>query len=124
MVNPSDLLERAEYMLRYASEAMELTRTRSVQELDTDRTFELALAHLIQHVGTLTGSEAERPETGYYVLDRGAEAIHDLRNVIVHQFDPMDRLALWQTATQTIPAIIPDLQTLIADLQQKAHQVP
>ena len=65
---PNDLLDRAEYMLRYASEAVELTQTRSVQDLETDRTLELALAHLIQHVGELAGSDSERPEPATELL--------------------------------------------------------
>ena len=111
-------LDRAEYMLRYASEAVELARTRQVEDLENDRTFELALAHLIQHVGTLAGSGSERPTTGYTALDREADRLHTLRNQIAHEFDPMNRVALWQAATETFPAIIPDLHNLIADLQQ------
>ena len=124
MVIPNDLLDRAEYMLRYASEAVELARARQVQDLENDRTFELALAHLIQHVGTLAGSEDERPQTGYPMLDREADRLHRLRNQIAHEFDPMDRVALWQAATQALPAIIPDLQALIEVLQQSPRQTP
>ena len=112
---PNSLLDRAEYMLRYAVEAVELAQTRQVQDLDTDRTFELALAHLIQHVGTLAGSEDERPQTGYRTLDIESDRLHRLRNQIAHEFDPMDRVALWQAATQALPAIIPDLQALITN---------
>ena len=124
MVNANDLLERAEYMLRYAREAVELAQPRQVEDLENDRTFELALAHLIQHVGTLAGSEGERPPTGYRTLDFEAATIHNLRNLIVHEFDPMDRAALWQAATWTLPAIIPDLQALVTDLQQSTRQTP
>ena len=121
MAIPNDLLDRAEYMLHYASEAVELARTRQVHDLENDRTFELALAHLIQHVGTLAGSEDERPQTGFGTLDDTAPGLHRLRNQIVHEFDPMNRTALWQVATQTLPAIIPDLQAMVAGLptQQK-----
>ena len=124
MAIPNDLLDRAEYMLRYASEAVELTQTRQTQDLDTDRTFELALAHLIQHVGELAGSDNERPQTGYQALDREAPRLSRLRNQIAHEFDPMDRTALWQAATETFPAIIPDLQALIAEVQQSTRQTP
>ena len=124
MAIPNDLLDRVEFMLRYASEAVELTRTRQVQDLENDRTFELALAHLIQHAGTLAGSQEERPQTGYPTLDREADRLHDVRNRIVHEFDPMDRVALWQAATQALPAIIPDLQALITNLQQNFRQTP
>ena len=118
MAIPNDLLDRAEYMLRYASEAVELARAKQIQDLENDRTFELALAHLIQHVGTLAGSEDERPKTGYEALDSTVPGLHRLRNQIVHEFDPMNRTALWQAATQTLPAIIPDLQAMVAGLLQ------
>ena len=114
---PSDLLDRAEYMLRYATEAVELARSRQFRDLETDRTFELALTHLIQNVGELAGSEGERPQTGYPALDLEASRLHRLRNQIAHEFDPIDRVALWQAATQTLPAIIPDLRALITDLR-------
>ena len=117
MADFSNPLDRAEYMLRYASEAVELVRDRQAEELESDRTFELALALLIQHVGTLAGSGSERPTTGYTALDREANRMHDLRNQIAHEFDPMNRVALWQAATETFPAIIPDLQTLVAALR-------
>ena len=114
----NDLLDRAEYMLRYATEAVELARTKQAEDLENDRPFELALAHLIQHVGTLAGSDNERPQTGYRTFDHEISRLHNLRNQIVHEFDPMDRTALWQAATQTLPAIVPDLQAIIARLQQ------
>ena len=114
----SNPLTRVEYMLRYAREAVELARTRQAEDLENDRTFELALAHLIQHVGTLAGSGSERPITGYPTLDREADRLHILRNQIAHEFDPMPRTVLWHTATQTLPAIIPDLRSLLAGLQQ------
>lgn len=117
MADFSNPLVRAEYMLRYAREAVELSRTRNIQDLTDDRTFELALAHLIQHVGELAGSDSERPRTGYRTLDGEAGRLHRLRNQIAHELDPMDRQDLWHTATQTLPAIIPDLNSLIADLQ-------
>ena len=118
MADFSNPLDRAEYMLRYASEAVELARDRQAEDLESDRTFELALAHLIQHVGTLAGSEGERPQTRFPALDQAATTLHTLRNDIVHEFDPLNRLALWQAATETFPAIIPDLHHMIADLQQ------
>lgn len=124
MAVPNDLLDRVEYMLRYASEAVELARNRQIQDLEYDRTFEPALAHLIQHVGTLAGSEDERPETGHETLDREAARLHSLRNRIVHEFDPMGRTALWQAATQTLPAIIPQLEAMVTALQQAIQQTP
>ena len=124
MAIPNDLLDRAEFMLRYASEAVELARTRQGHDLENDRTFELALAHLIQHVGTLAGSEDERPQSGYRTLDLEATRLHSLRNQIVHELDPMDRTALWQAATQTLPSIIPDLQAMVVGLQRTTQQTP
>ena len=94
------------------------------RDLENDRTFELALAHLIQHVGTLAGAEHERPQTGYQTLDREAGRLHFLRNQIVHEFDPMDRTSLWQAATQALPGIIPDLEAMISGLQQSNRQTP
>ena len=114
----NDLLDRAEYILRYATEAVELTQSKQIQDLENDRHFELALAHLIQNVGTLAGADNERPQTGYPTFDREASRLHNLRNQIVHEFDPMNRIALWQAATQTLPAIIPDIEAIIVGLQQ------
>ena len=116
MAIPVDLLDRAELMLRYATEAVELAEPRTPPDLANDRTFELALALLIQHVGTLAGSDQQRPSTGHPNLDQEAGRLHSLRNEIAHDFDPMDRTALWQAATQALPAIIPDLEALIAQL--------
>ena len=124
MPRPSQPQDRPRLMLLYAEEAVTLTQGRLQNDLDTDRAFELALAHLIQHVGTAAGSESERPQTSYLTLDREATRLHELRNQIVHEFDPMDRVALWQAATQALPAIIPDLQALVSGLQQNTQQPP
>ena len=103
-------------MLRYAHEAVAMTQNRERQDLDTDRLFELAPAHLVQNVGTAAETTNRNKPTWNGRLTRARSELYRFRNRPAHDFDPINRDALWHTATQTIPEIIPELQTIVAGL--------
>lgn len=100
-------------MLRYAEEAVTLTQNRSRADLDNDRSFELALAHLVQNVGTAAETTRRNRQFWNGRLERERKLLYLLRNRIAHDTDPMERNELWHTATVTFPAIIPPLQDIV-----------
>ena len=98
------LIEPEDYprvMLQYAREAIALAQGRRRTDLDGDRMFELALAHLVQNVGT--GAETTRRNRQFWQsrLERERESLLDFRNRIAHDSDPIDRNRLWHTVTVT-----------------------
>ena len=103
-------------MLQYAQEATTLAQGRQRSDLDTDRMFELSLAHLIQNVGTAAESRHWNRHVWNRRLGSQRDALYKMRNRIVHETDPMNRDELWQTATETLPAIMPQLEEIVAGL--------
>ena len=109
LIRPQDYPQT---MLRYAAEAVALTQNRSRSDLDNDRIFELALAHLVQNVGTAAETTRRNRQLWSGRLDTERELLYQLRNRIAHDTDPMERNELWHTATVIFPAIIPALQAV------------
>ncbi len=101
-------------MLRYAREAMALAHSREQADLDNDRIFELALAHLVQNVGTAAETTRRNRQFWNGRLERERESLLNFRNRIAHDSDPMDRNGLWHAVTVSFPTIIPTLETIIA----------
>lgn len=89
LVRPQDYPQT---MLRYAEEAITLTRNRSRVDLDDDRIFELALAHLVQNVGTAAETTQRNRRFWNGRLENERDMLYALRNRIAHESDPMDRL--------------------------------
>ena len=110
LISPPDYPQT---MLRYAEEAVTLTRNRSRDDLDNDRIFELALAHLVQNVGTAAETTRRNRQLWNGQLAREREMLYALRNRIAYDTDPMERSELWHMATVTFPAIIPPLQAIV-----------
>ena len=111
LIDPEDY---ARTVLRYACEAVSLAQNRERADLDNDRIFELAAAHLVQNVGT--AAETTRRNRPFWNgrLQQERDSLLDFRNRIAHDTDPIDRNRLWHTLTVTLPAVIPTLETIVA----------
>ena len=101
-------------MLRYAREAVALAQNREQTDLDNDRIFELALAHLVQNVGTAAETTRRNRQFWNGRLEHERASLLSFRNRIAHDSDPMDRNGLWHAVTVSFPAIIPALETIVA----------
>ncbi len=111
LIDPEDY---PRVMLRYAREAIALAQGRQRTDLDDDRMFELALAHLVQNVGTAAETTRRNRHLWQGRLERERASLLDFRNRIAHDSDPIDRNRLWHIVTATLPAIIPTLETIVA----------
>ncbi len=115
LIDPEDY---ARTMLRYAQEAAGLAQNRERADLDNDRIFELALAHLVQNAGTAAETTRRNRQFWNGRLQHERDVLSDFRNRIAHDTDPMDRNRLWHTATVILPGIVPTLETIVARLSK------
>ena len=101
-------------MLRYAREAVALAHNREQADLENDRIFELALAHLVQNVGTASETTRRNRQFWNGRQERERASLLHFRNRIAHDSDPIDKSGLWHAVTVTFPTIIPILETIVA----------
>jgi uncharacterized protein with HEPN domain len=90
------------HMLDHAREVVARVRGRTRENLDTDRTFQLALTRLIEILGEaanrVTPAEIPWPK------------IVSARNRIIHGYDAVDYDVVWDIATREVPALIAALE--------------
>ena len=110
MVNDRDLT-RLLHMLDYSREAMTLVEGRSREELDQDRTLNLALVRLIEIVGEAANRvsdviQATYPEIPWF-------QIVSLRNRLIHGYDSVDFDILWKVLTEELPDLVAALEKIV-----------
>ncbi len=111
-----DPVVRLRHMRDAALSAMEMIADRTRQDLDTDRMLESALKHQMMIIGE---AASRLPQE---VMDLSPDTpwrqIIGMRHVIVHGYDVVDRDVVWRTATHDLPALLTQLEPLIASLEQ------
>ena len=104
-------------ILKYAREAVDLAGQRRYADLETDRIFQLALAHLIE----LTAEAAQKTQRNqgfweqYPQFDDSRERLRAVRRQIAHFFEPMDNGEIWRTATELLPEVIRLMENILAE---------
>ena len=104
-------------ILKYAREAVALAGQRRYADLETDRVFQLALAHLIE----LTAEAAQKTQRNqvfweqYPQFDDSRERLRAVRRQIAHFFEPMDNGEIWRTATELLPEVIRLMENILAE---------
>lgn len=104
-------------ILKYAREAVALAGQRRYADLETDRIFQLALAHLIE----LTAEAAQKTQRNqafweqYPQCDDSRERLRAVRRQIAHFFEPMDNGEIWRTATELLPQVIRMMENILAE---------
>lgn len=104
-------------ILKYAREAVALAGPRRYADLETDRTFQLALAHLIE----LTAEAAQKTQRNqafweqYPQFDAPRERLRAVRRQIAHFFEPMDNREIWRTAAELLPQVIGLMENILAE---------
>ena len=99
---------RIRRMLDYSREALELSKGRSREDLDTDRTVELALVRLIEIIGEAASRVSDearesKPEIPW-------SQIVSLRNRLIHGYDSVDLDILWEIIQSDLPDLISKLK--------------
>lgn len=99
------------HMLDHATEALEMTRGRSREDLDTDRTLELSLVRLMEVVG-----EASRRVPQDFRLrypNVSWRQTSDLRNRLIPAYDEINFDTLWEIIRDEVPPLIEQLEAIL-----------
>ncbi len=98
-------------MLDHAREARSLLEGKTWEDLSNDRTFQLALMHLVEIIGEAASrvtKETRRQSPGIPWPD-----IIGMRNKIIHGYDVVDLKILWKTAQEDLPILIAELEKIL-----------
>jgi len=100
-----------QHMLDHAQEALALTKGRARQDLDEDRTLNLALTRLLEIVGEAANripieNQMEYPEIPW-------PQIVSLRNRLIHGYDEVDFDLLWSIISHDLPELVQVLERIL-----------
>jgi len=104
---------RLQHMLDYAAEAMQMSRGRTREDLDTDRQLNLSLVRLLEIVGEAAariseGTRRSYPEVAWL-------EIAGLRNRLVHGYDDVDFDILWDIIEIDLPSLVATLTAILEE---------
>ena len=117
MLAPLSPANQPALILKYAREAVALAGQHQYADLETDRTFQLALAHLIE----LTAEATQKTQRNqafweqYPQFDDSRERLRAVRRQIAHFFEPMDNGEIWRTVTELLPQVILLMENILAE---------
>jgi uncharacterized protein with HEPN domain len=99
-------------MRDHAREAVEMTATRTMEDLARDRQLALAITRLLEIVGEAANrvplSEQERHSEIPWKSIRG------LRNRLIHGYDVVDWTIIWRILNDDLPPLIESLERIVA----------
>ena len=98
------------HMLDFARESVELTQGKTRQDLDDDRTLNLAQARLLEIIGEAANRvpvefQMEHPEIAW-------GQIVSLRNRLIHGYDAIDFDIMWSIIQSDLPDLIEKLEKI------------
>lgn len=100
------------HMLDHAREAVAMIGGRTRQEIASDRTFQLALTHLVEIVGE--AATRVSPETRDRYPDIPWRQAINMRNRITHGYDVVDHDLVWDTVKEDFPPLIETLERALS----------
>ena len=111
-----DDVARLQHIFDAARKAINFTSGRQRTDLDRDDMLQYALIHAIQVIGEAAARmtkdfQAQHPEIPWRVMA-------GMRNRIVHAYFDVDLDIVWQTATENLPSLMPDLEKLWKEVQR------
>lgn len=101
---------RLRHMVEAAESAMQFIAGRQRADLDADRMLLFALLRAIEVFGEAASKLSEETRATY--TDIPWRAIIGMRNRLIHAYFEINTEIVWQTVTQEIPALLPELQAL------------
>ena len=102
---------RLHHMLDHAREAVEMIRTRSRTDLDTDRMLNLALVRLMEIVGEAAAQTPEEFRSRHPQVPW--RDVADLRHRLIHGYDTVNFDILWTIVQHDLPPLIAQLEAII-----------
>lgn len=98
-------------MLDHAREIADLSRDRTLADLESDRLLELALLRLLE----ILGESARRVSSEYRAAhpELPWRDVTGMRNWLIHAYDDVNLGIVWRTATQDVPRLVETLERLL-----------
>lgn len=111
-MRPDDRI-RLRHMADALHAAIRFTAGRQRGDLDTDRMLAFALVHAIQVVGEAAGRVTDATRDAHPRVPWAA--MIGMRHRLVHAYFDIDADILWTTATEAVPALLKQIEPLVAD---------
>lgn len=98
-------------MLDHAREAVELAAGKTLEDVLSNRTLELALVRLVEVVGEASRrvsaeTRAKHPEIQWRMSS-------DTRNRLIHGYDEISLPLVWDIIEESLPALIAELERIL-----------
>ena len=103
---------RLQHMIDAAQSAIEFVSGRERSELDTNRMLLFALVRAIEIVGEAASKISEETRAAHGGIPW--KAIIGMRNRLIHAYFEINSQIVWETVTEEIPAVLPQLRALAA----------
>ena len=107
-----DPLVRVLHMRDYAREAVDLLGTRNLDDLNRDRTLQLALFHLIEVIGEASARIEQDFKQRHTAV--AWEKATGMRNRLIHGYDNIDIPIVFNTIRESLPPLIEQLEVMLA----------
>ena len=104
---------RLHHMVEAAESALQFIAGRQRTDLDEDRMLLFALVRAIEIVGEAASRLSEEMKATHTGIPW--RAIIGMRNRLIHAYFEINTAIVWQTVTQEIPALLPQLRVLETD---------
>ena len=104
---------RLRHMVEAAESAGQFMTGRQRTDLDEDRMLLFAVVHAIEMLGEAASKISEETRATHTGIPW--RAIIGMRNRLIHAYFEINTAIVWQTVTQEIPALLPQLRALATD---------
>ncbi|SRR6266542_2383430 len=98
-------------MLDYSRESISLAYGKSRQDLDDDRTLNLAQARLLEIIGEAANRVPIGFQMEHFEIKWGQ--IVSLRNRLIHGYDSIDFDIMWSIIQSDLPELVEKLESII-----------
>lgn len=97
-----------------ASEAVGFNEDLTCDQFLADRKTQLAVLHLI----TLIGEASRRTDASFrmHYNELPWPQMMGIRNIIVHEYDSVDMMLVWDVLTRDLPALVQQIKPIIDNL--------
>jgi len=99
------------HMRDHIAEAIELAADQSLDYLDTDRVFALALTKLVEIIGEAAARVSEELQDSYQEIPW--RQIIGTRNRLIHGYDSVDYDILWGIVDRELPVLLEKIDEVI-----------
>jgi len=100
-----------QHMLDYSRESIALAHSKSREDLDDDRTFNLAQARLLEIIGEAANRVPVEFQMEHLEIKWGQ--IVSLRNRLIHGYDSIDFDIMWSIIQYDLPELVDKLERIV-----------